>query len=236
MLREETVETGTLALIKKLLSDQELNNFVLVGGTALALQLGHRKSIDIDLFSERAFDAPRIAGHLRNAYDAKDTAVFGNNAISYINSVKVDMITHAYKWIRPIQETEGVRMAALEDIAAMKLNAIVGNGSRLKDYVDMHFLLEKRSLDQLAVAYVQKYPEMNVGIAKSALLYHSDINFGIGVQLLKGKFNWREIQERLRAAVVEPKRVFKEGLGQASSKGMDEENDEAQTRRKGRRR
>jgi Nucleotidyl transferase AbiEii toxin, Type IV TA system len=81
MLREETVEAGTLVLIKRLSSDQEFNNFVLVGGTALSLQLGHRKSIDIDLFNEHAFDGQRVAAHLRSAYGASRAAVDGNASI-----------------------------------------------------------------------------------------------------------------------------------------------------------
>jgi hypothetical protein len=236
MLREETVEARTLALIKRLSSDQEFNNFVLVGGTALSLQLGHRKSIDIDLFNEHAFDGKRIAAHLQSSYGASRAAVDGNAVTALIQGVKTDLLRHGYKWVRPIQETDGIRMASLEDIAAMKLNAIVGNGSRLKDYVDIHFLLEKRSLDQLTAAYTEKYPDMSAGIAKSALLYHSDIDFTTDLHLLTGKFNWRTIQQRLREAVVEPKKVFKAALGQTSSKGVAEENDLGQAKRKGLRR
>jgi hypothetical protein len=62
MLHEETVSEGTLALIRRMTQDEMLKDFTLVGGTALALQLGHRKSVDIDLFGSRDFDGGRSRG------------------------------------------------------------------------------------------------------------------------------------------------------------------------------
>jgi hypothetical protein len=99
-------------------------------------------------------------------------------------------------------------MASLEDIAAMKLNAIVNSGQRLKDYFDVHYLLEQRSLGQLTVAYAAKYPDMNVAIAKNALLYHKEINFKVDLGLLDKELKWAEVKKRLKEAVAEPKRVF----------------------------
>lgn len=77
MLHEETVERETLALIRRLSGDDFLKNFVLVGGTALSLQLGHRKSIDIDLFTPRPFIADSVVKHLVTMYKAEDIHVLG---------------------------------------------------------------------------------------------------------------------------------------------------------------
>ena len=71
MLRTNTVEAGTLDLIKRFMSDDRFNGFNLVGGTALALKVGHRKSIDIDLFSTSAFSAPDLAGRPRYPRSAR---------------------------------------------------------------------------------------------------------------------------------------------------------------------
>jgi len=208
MLHEETVEKRTLALIKDLSADHTLKDFVLVGGTALSLQLGHRKSLDIDLFTPKDFDSKSLAEYLKDRYYAERVGLLKNAVFSYINGIKVDMISHQYGWVKEAEDQENIRMASLDDIAAMKLNAIVGNGSRLKDYVDMHALLEYRSLEQMTQAYVTKYPEMNGAMARNALLYHHDIKFDVEVNLMKGKLNWPDIADRLRQSVMEPKRVF----------------------------
>jgi hypothetical protein len=72
MLRTNTVETGTLDLIRKFMSDHKFNAFNLVGGTALALKIGHRISVDIDLFSTSAFNASELSDHLTANYNAED--------------------------------------------------------------------------------------------------------------------------------------------------------------------
>jgi hypothetical protein len=78
MLHQETVEAETLALIKRLSSDPAFKEFVLVGGTALALQLGHRKSIDIDFFSAKVFDTKAMGEYLKEHYEGVDVRVLGN--------------------------------------------------------------------------------------------------------------------------------------------------------------
>ena len=67
-------------------------------------------------------------------------------------------------------------MLSLQDIGAMKLQAILYNGSWLKDFVDMYFLLEQLSLQKMTEGFVQKNPEVNVQMAHNALLYFDDFN------------------------------------------------------------
>ena len=208
MLHEETVEAGTLDLIRKLTADSLLKDFVLIGGTALSLQLGHRKSVDIDLFTSRDFDATSIGRHIEGVYRGESVTVLKNGVFSIIDGIKTGMLSHGYDWIHPLKEIEGVRMASLDEIGAMKLNAIINSGQRLKDFVDVHFLLEKRSLNDLMDAFIAKYPDVNPAIAKNALLYHSEIKFEVNLGLLNGEFNWQEVKARLKEAVVEPKKVF----------------------------
>jgi hypothetical protein len=236
MLHEETVEAGTMALIRKLSADDRLRDFVLVGGTALSLQLGHRKSIDIDLFAARPFDPKSIAGHIESVFKGKDIAVVGNTLFSYINGIKTDMLAHGYEWIRPVQETDGVRMASLEDIAAMKLHAIVNSGKRLKDYVDIHYLLELRNLNELTATYTAKYPDSNPASARNALLYHAEIDFKVELGLLNREFKWEEVKARLKEAVVEPKKVFEVKQAPSTKIQKTREDDPSQRLGKGRRR
>jgi len=149
MLHKETVEASTLDLIIKLMADENLKEFRLVGGTALALIIGHRISIDIDLFTDKPFDAEKLGSILTAKYKLDSLETDRNTINCFIDDVKVDCIAHCYPWIKPIQEIEGIRMASLEDIAAMKLNAIVQDGSRMKDFIDIYMLLEQQSLCKL---------------------------------------------------------------------------------------
>lgn len=158
MLHTETVETRTLDLIRALMSDAKFQEFFLVGGTALSLKLGHRMSVDIDVFTDKEFDAASIGAYLDANYELTDSSVIKNGVFGFIEEVKVDLISHRYPLIKPVEVIDGIRMLSLEDIGAMKLHAIVQNGSRLKDFIDVYYLLERIPLTLVSNTYCQKYP------------------------------------------------------------------------------
>jgi hypothetical protein len=99
-------------------------------------------------------------------------------------------------------------MVSLTDIAAMKLHAISNNGTRLKDFIDVHFLLEEIPLQEMLEAYEQKYTDVNATMAKAALLYHNDISFDVPILYIKDEVSWKKIKQRLKAAVNNPNRTF----------------------------
>ena len=208
MLRKETVTTETLELLKELMHDKLLTSFVLVGGTALALQIAHRRSIDIDLFSKEAFNETELSDYLRGAYNFTLDFTAKNTLKGEINGIKVDLITHAYPDVLKPLTIEGVRIASLEDIAAMKLNAIIGSGSRVKDFVDVAYLSSHLSLKKMIQAYAAKYSENNAIMALKALNFHNDINFKEPVQLLEGGFDWDTIVLRLKEMTNDPDKIF----------------------------
>lgn len=208
MLYKETVEAGTLDLIKELMKDKELTAFNLVGGTALSLKLGHRKSIDIDLFTDSDFDAPHIAKHLSETYKAENVRVLKNGVFSLINKVKVDILAHQYPILNKVEIIDEIRMLSLEDIGAMKLNAILYNGTRLKDFVDMHSLLEHVPLQKLTEAFEKKYPDVNKQMAHASLLYHKDVKRKQEIDFVGRKIPWPEIAGRLREAVSNDHKIF----------------------------
>ena len=111
MLYQETVEAGTLDLIKRLMLDEELKDFRLVGGTALSLCLGHRVSIDIDLFCNQVFNAPKLSEHLLTNYKGEKIRAIKNGVFGLIENIKLDLIAHQYQWLKPVNEVEGIRMA-----------------------------------------------------------------------------------------------------------------------------
>lgn len=209
MLHKNTVDPELFGMIQNLCSKIELSNFVLVGGTALSLQIGHRKSIDIDLFTNEAFDVDETLAFLESQYDYNTDARFKNSLLGRIGSIKLDLITHQYKWLKAAFSEDGIRMASLQDIAAMKLNAIVGNGSRLKDYVDIAYLSSVFSLEQMLGFFEQKYPKQNSLMALKSLTWFEDIDFNVEVLYMDKKMTWQRIQQRILQMIEQPQEKFK---------------------------
>lgn len=146
----------------------------LVGGTALALQLGHRFSIDLDFFGAMETPASVIAEELRNRdldvtikYDTRAVKVF------FINGIKTDIVSYKYDWLTIPLETEGVCMAQLPDIAAMKLAAITNRGTK-KDFIDVYFLLQHFSFQEMLEFYQQKYTDGSIFNVIRSLSYFAD--------------------------------------------------------------
>lgn len=212
MLQTQTVEAGTLDLIKTLMNDAELSAFNLVGGTALSLMIGYRKSIDIDLFTDNDFDAQNLADHISHTYHAEEIKTLKNGIFCFIENVKVDLIAHQYPTLYPLINEEGIRMLSMEDISAMKLNTILNSGSRLKDFVDIYFLLEKIPLVNMTASFVQKYPDVNTQMAHAALLYHQDINTREKVEFLGRNIPLHQMNLRFRTAIQYPNLIFKTDL------------------------
>jgi hypothetical protein len=210
MLRKETVTTGTLELLKDLMLDENLNGFFLVGGTALSLQIGHRISIDIDLFSINSFDENKMLDYLESQKKFKLDFQDKNTLKGQIAETKVDLITHSYPLVNKLRVIEGIRMASLEDIAAMKLNAIIGNGTRLKDFIDVAYLSSFIPLKKMIDAYANKYNSRNPLLAIKALSYHRDINFNEPIKMMRGKYSWKAIEKRLINIEKLPSKVFEE--------------------------
>lgn len=203
MLYKETVTQGTLDLILELMKDQQLNSFYLVGGTALSLRIGHRKSIDIDLFSSSDFDGDELAIHLETNYGADVKRHKSNYASGSIGEVDFDFISHKYPSIKPIENIDGIRIMSNEDISAMKINAIVNSGQRIKDFIDIHYLLKEMPLEDILHYYNQKYPNVDSHTAKSSLVYFNDIDFTVPVMLMDAKLKWQDVQVSISKAVNE---------------------------------
>lgn len=207
MLYTETVAPQTLDLIKTLLKDARLDEFVLVGGTALSLQIGHRISIDIDLFSDKPFDAANIASHLQENYRTESVKTLKNGVFCFIEDIKVDVMSHQYPWVKDLVVSDGIRMISLEDIGAMKLHAIVQSGSRLKDFIDIYFLLEQLSFQDLFDSYEKKYPDANRAVVQNALLYHSDIKPS-SIDMVGKSIDFESIASRIEASILNPSKIF----------------------------
>jgi hypothetical protein len=176
MLHKEAVEPATLELIKILQNDPVLGSFCLVGGTALALQIGHRKSVDIDLFSVYPFDIEYFTNHLEEKYSFQLNYSQTNTIKGVIDGIQIDLITHKYPYIEPPMEIEGVKLLSPKDICAMKVNAIAGNGTRVKDFIDIYFLLKEFTFDEIIHYFTLKYGSRSEFHAIKSLAWFDDID------------------------------------------------------------
>ena len=160
MLQTATIETETLSLLKRLMELPFLNDFHLVGGTALALKYGHRLSIDLDLFGGIEYDKELISTSLNSEFGTSYVNT-GSKAkwglFCYINNVKVDIIHYTQPLLLPIETISGIRIYHEYDILAMKVNSILGRGKK-KDFWDLAELLNHYSIQDCIDAYTKKYP------------------------------------------------------------------------------
>ena len=173
MLYFETVQPSLLALLKELMELESLKNYNLVGGTALALHIGHRQSIDIDLFGKSELEADNLIPELNDIGKLTTLKVSKNIKIFEINNIKLDIVTYQYNIIREIKVVDAIRLVSKEDIGAMKLNAITGRGSK-KDFVDLYFLLKDFTFKELINFYFDKYPNGSEFLLYKSMTYFDD--------------------------------------------------------------
>ena len=170
MLQYHTVEPSTLDLLKRISGIPAFFSHRLVGGTSLALQCGHRLSVDLDFFSTEQFDHEEILFNLKSI--GKIEIVSKSKFINcfFINDIKVDFVSLPYQWLeKPIIE-DSIRLAGIKDIAAMKLSAITNRGSK-KDFIDIGLLIEQLGLTQMLTLYRQKYPDGMEMMVLRSLVY-----------------------------------------------------------------
>ena len=174
MLSIQTIQPDTLELLKRLASQPELAKTRLVGGTALALQYGHRQSIDLDFFGTLPEDKDELIDMAKQIGNVIITNKSKSIVQTVINQVKVDFVDYSrYAWIDELVQGEGFVLASDKDIAAMKINAIIGRGTR-KDFIDLYVLLQHYSLDEIMGFYKQKYPEFSEYRALLSMTYFED--------------------------------------------------------------
>ena len=199
MFHLSTIDPATLELLKKLMCFDDFANMRLVGGTALALQIGHRKSIDLDLFGDIDFDnvnTAKVFADFNNTITLKRSK---NINIFSIDDIKVDFVNYSYPWLQHQLLLDGIRLAGIEDIAAMKLAAITGRGSR-KDFIDLYFLLQKYNLKEMLGFYKEKYFDGSEYLVLKSLTYFADAEDDIDVEMIKD-VSWNKIKTYILEAV-----------------------------------
>jgi len=177
MLQTQSVGKPLWDILKILQQKELFNSYFLVGGTALSLQLGHRISNDIDLFTRDDLKMDEILNLLNRDYNGVYQIHNIQNTILQIsiNGVKIDFVKYDYDLIEDVKSDEGIRYLGIKDISAMKLMAISNRGDQAKDFIDIYYLLEELTLEDMFEYYKQKYKQGNVNQVKRSLVYFDDV-------------------------------------------------------------
>ncbi len=201
MLYYNAIQPTTLELLTSAMALPALTETRLVGGTSLALQLGHRQSEDIDLFGTLRADEFELFSQVNSLGDVILIQNTSNIKVWTINGIKFDLVNYPYPWLEEMITTKNLRLAGKKDIAAMKLAAITGRGAR-KDFIDIYFLLQEFSLGEMLRLYLNKYRDGSIMLVLKSLLYFNDAELEMESVMLT-PIKWARIKSTISALVEE---------------------------------
>lgn len=172
---EHTIAPFTRKLFDKLATTPWIADFYLAGGTALALQLGHRTSVDLDFFSETSFDESRLLPPLASIGILEVLQTAPQSIIGTLDGVKISFLEYRYPLLKAPTELDRVKIASIEDIAAMKLNALARRGTK-RDFVDVYFIAKRQPLSEQLRLFQTKYNSVGFNLVhlKKSLVFFED--------------------------------------------------------------
>lgn len=203
-LHWDALPEPTYLLLKELISNHSelLEPFVLVGGTNLALRIGHRLSIDLDYFCITDIDFEAFYEKLLIYFpDAVLNNLNKGGLQVEINNVRCDFVKHRYPYLAEPEQIEGVRLSSFPDVCAMKLNAIMNRGAK-KDFWDIYFILQEKSLQEIIEFYSSKYLGNYISAAfLRSLTYFHDAEDDPDPQPIIPLL-WEDVKKELRKKVL----------------------------------
>lgn len=202
-MHPETINQKTKRVFFKISQNDLVKDFYLAGGTALAIHLGHRESIDLDFFSQKNFSLSKIKNELSTQGSFSLISEEEGTLHCLLDEVKLSFFYYPYPMLFPLVDFEKVALADERDISAMKIDAISSRGSK-KDFVDLYFLLEKYSLSELMGFFEKKYDKIKFNklhILKS-LIFFEDAEVEPDPIMLKN-ISWDKIKDRIRKTAGE---------------------------------
>ncbi len=203
MLSNLPVEPRTMALLKQLMAVPELQDFALVGGTALAIRYQHRLSIDLDLFSIKEFDNGELVNILEQYFPTFSYRSTNNpiGVFGYIDDIKVDFVKHhRFQLIDALIIYDGIRFYSDKDIMAMKVAAIRKRAVK-KNFWDIAELLKHYSLSDVLESYHKKYPDQRLAISiPFAITYFADAQESEDPISLKNQ-TWQQVKKDIQKKV-----------------------------------
>lgn len=194
----ESIDKQTRSVLAKISATHIAKDFYLAGGTALALQLGHRGSIDLDWFSQQKFSNLEIEKTISGLGQFEVTGESEGAIHGSLDNVRVSFFHYDYKQLFPCIRFENINIADERDIAAMKISAVSQRASK-KDFIDIYFLLGKYRLSELIDFFEQKFSGIKYNklhILKS-LAYFEDAEDDPMPIMIK-PINWESAKEKIR--------------------------------------
>lgn len=206
-MHKEILGTQTAYGLEHLAPLKELSPFYLAGGTGLALQLGHRRSLDLDFFSPKEFSPDRLVTilgrHGKFSLEGKEQGTLHG----IFEGAKISFLYYPYKLLFPCTRFNGLKVADTRDIGCMKLDAASSRGTR-KDFIDLWFLLKEISLSEMLTLFEKKYKHVdyNLGHVLKSLVYFKDAAQEPDPVMLK-PYSWKKLVHDLEQKVKEVSKV-----------------------------
>lgn len=201
-MHTETLAPKTKALFETLSeNNKDLDRFYLSGGTALALHLGHRESEDLGFFTKTEFEPEQLKQQLSKISKLEDITLDKGTLNCYLNDVKLQFLYYPYSLLEEPTDFKNVKISSVSDIACTKLITISSRGSK-KDFIDLFFILQTYSLQDLFDLLLQKYPKTDYNhlhILKS-LVYFDDADIQPEPKMHK-QVSWNQVKNFISLTV-----------------------------------
>jgi len=192
----KTLLPDTLRTIKLVSDFSEIQKAYLAGDTALALQIGHRISVDLDFFTQEQFNEAELSAKLGTHSEFVQAGTAQWIVWENINDTKFSIFYYKYPLLKETVPFEGLRLASLTDIAAMKIHAIEDRGTK-RDFVDVYFLSKQFTLEEMLEFYQKKYGvlENHFYAILRSLDYFEDAEKESEMPNMLVEVNWEEVKE-----------------------------------------
>lgn len=198
MLQYKVVDGPTLDILIKLNNSDLFKNYRLVGGTALALIQGHRKSIDLDFFGIEKIDSDELITLLKSIGKLREVKTSKRIDSLFLDDVKIDIVSYPYEWIDSPLIEDNLRLASKKEIAAMKIAAIVNRGTK-KDFIDLNELLDTFSLNEIIDFYIRKFKDSSIFFALKSVVYFDDAE-DQEMPFMFNNITWQTVKDNIKKA------------------------------------
>lgn len=205
---EETISKQTSKNLDLLGKSRLLNHAYLAGGTALALQLGHRVSYDLDFFTEKKFNAQIFLKHISQIPSYTHERIGWRTILGKLGDVKFSLFYYPYPLLRKTVQFKNINIAGIDDIAAMKIAAISERGTK-RDFIDLYFIAQNIPLAQILILYEQKYKKLSSNLMhiQKSLVYFKDAEQEAMPKMLKD-ISWDRVKKFFEKEIKTISREF----------------------------
>lgn len=196
-MHKESIDKKTKSVLEKIKRASFMQDFYLAGGTALAIEIGHRISVDLDFFSRDNFDTKKIIRGLSALGRLSVNEEYEGTVNAVLGGIKISFLHYPYKQLYEFLKFDSIKLADKRDIAAMKIDAVSSRGSK-KDFVDIYFLLKIYSLNELIGFFEKKYASVKYNkthIIKSLTFFEDAENEPLP-KMIKD-FSWGKAKEKI---------------------------------------